>query len=55
MPFGYIQVLKETLRLYAIAPAITRYIPKDIVIDGIHIPGGVTATVMAIIYIEKFL
>uniref|UniRef100_A0A8C6SV54 Cholesterol 24-hydroxylase n=1 Tax=Neogobius melanostomus TaxID=47308 RepID=A0A8C6SV54_9GOBI len=37
------QVLKETLRLYATAPGTTRDIPEDIVIDGIHIPGGVTA------------
>uniref|UniRef100_A0A8C6WK66 Cholesterol 24-hydroxylase n=1 Tax=Neogobius melanostomus TaxID=47308 RepID=A0A8C6WK66_9GOBI len=37
------QVLKETLRLYATAPGTNRDIPEDIVIDGIHIPGGVTA------------
>ncbi|XP_041643826.1 cholesterol 24-hydroxylase-like [Cheilinus undulatus] len=36
------QVLKETLRLYPTAPGTSRDIPEDIVIDGIHIPAGVT-------------
>ncbi|XP_029281443.1 cholesterol 24-hydroxylase-like [Cottoperca gobio] len=35
------QVLKETLRIYPTAPATTRDVPNDIVIDGIHIPKGV--------------
>ncbi|KAM7368179.1 hypothetical protein PAMP_014425 [Pampus punctatissimus] len=35
------QVLKETLRIYPTAQGTSRYIPEDIVIDGIHIPGGV--------------
>ncbi|XP_053193219.1 cholesterol 24-hydroxylase-like [Scomber japonicus] len=36
------QVLKETLRLYPTAPGTSRDILEDIVIDGIHIPGGTT-------------
>uniref|UniRef100_A0AAY5L3H6 Cholesterol 24-hydroxylase n=1 Tax=Esox lucius TaxID=8010 RepID=A0AAY5L3H6_ESOLU len=36
------QVLKETLRLYPTAPGTSRSIPKNIVIDGIHIPAGTT-------------
>ncbi|XP_028996169.1 cholesterol 24-hydroxylase-like [Betta splendens] len=36
------QVLKETLRLYPTAPGTSREMAKDMVIDGIHIPGGVT-------------
>ncbi|KAK9531043.1 hypothetical protein VZT92_010494 [Zoarces viviparus] len=36
------QVLKETLRIYPTAPGTSREIQEDIVIDGIHIPGGVT-------------
>ncbi|CAJ1077233.1 cholesterol 24-hydroxylase-like [Xyrichtys novacula] len=36
------QVLKETLRIYPTAPGTSRDIPEDIVIDGIHIPAGVT-------------
>uniref|UniRef100_A0A1A8FS75 Cytochrome P450, family 46, subfamily A, polypeptide 1 n=1 Tax=Nothobranchius korthausae TaxID=1143690 RepID=A0A1A8FS75_9TELE len=35
------QVLKETLRLYSTSPGISRQIEEDMVIDGIHIPGGV--------------
>ncbi|KAM7395738.1 hypothetical protein PAMA_007152 [Pampus argenteus] len=35
------QVLKETLRIYPTAPGTSRDIPEDIVIDGIHVPGGV--------------
>uniref|UniRef100_A0AAQ6A1N0 Cholesterol 24-hydroxylase n=1 Tax=Amphiprion ocellaris TaxID=80972 RepID=A0AAQ6A1N0_AMPOC len=34
------QVLKETLRMYPTAPGTSREIAKDMVIDGIHIPGG---------------
>ncbi|GIY71948.1 cytochrome P450 315a1, mitochondrial [Caerostris extrusa] len=33
-------VIKETLRLYPIASFITRYLPKDVVIDRYHIPSG---------------
>uniref|UniRef100_A0A8C6SWQ3 Cholesterol 24-hydroxylase n=1 Tax=Neogobius melanostomus TaxID=47308 RepID=A0A8C6SWQ3_9GOBI len=36
------QVLKETLRIYPTAPGTSRDLPDDMVIDGIHIPGGVT-------------
>ncbi|XP_053193224.1 cholesterol 24-hydroxylase-like isoform X1 [Scomber japonicus] len=36
------QVLKETLRLYPTAPGTSRDLLEDIVIDGIHIPGGTT-------------
>ncbi|KAF1376366.1 hypothetical protein PFLUV_G00210780 [Perca fluviatilis] len=36
------QVLKETLRMYSTAPGTSREILEDIVIDGIHIPGGVS-------------
>nr|XP_033503761.1 cholesterol 24-hydroxylase-like [Epinephelus lanceolatus] len=36
------QVLKETLRIYPTAPGTSREVLKDFVIDGIHIPGGVT-------------
>ncbi|KAM9339329.1 cholesterol 24-hydroxylase-like [Symphorus nematophorus] len=36
------QVLKETLRIYPTAPGTSRDVPEDMVIDGIHIPGGIT-------------
>ncbi|XP_072301020.1 cholesterol 24-hydroxylase-like [Eucyclogobius newberryi] len=36
------QVLKETLRIYPTAPGTSRTLLEDMVIDGIHIPGGVT-------------
>lgn len=35
------QVLKETLRIYPTAPGTSRDVLEDILIDGIHIPGGV--------------
>ncbi|XP_076612084.1 cholesterol 24-hydroxylase-like [Chaetodon auriga] len=35
------QVLKETLRIYPTAPGTSRDVLEDIVIAGIHIPGGV--------------
>ncbi|XP_076027767.1 cholesterol 24-hydroxylase-like [Genypterus blacodes] len=35
------QVLKETLRLYPTAPVTSREVHEDMVMDGIHIPGGV--------------
>uniref|UniRef100_A0A3Q3R6H5 Cholesterol 24-hydroxylase n=1 Tax=Monopterus albus TaxID=43700 RepID=A0A3Q3R6H5_MONAL len=34
------QVLKETLRIYPTVPGVTRELPEDMVISGIHIPGG---------------
>uniref|UniRef100_A0A672ZYI5 Cytochrome P450, family 46, subfamily A, polypeptide 1, tandem duplicate 4 n=1 Tax=Sphaeramia orbicularis TaxID=375764 RepID=A0A672ZYI5_9TELE len=37
------QVLKETLRLYSTVPGTSRDILEDMVIDGIHIPGGCVA------------
>ncbi|KAM4521736.1 cholesterol 24-hydroxylase-like isoform 2-T2 [Odontesthes bonariensis] len=36
------QVLKETLRIYPTAPGTSREIVEDIVIDGIHIPRGLS-------------
>ncbi|KAG7508919.1 cholesterol 24-hydroxylase-like [Solea senegalensis] len=36
------QVLKETLRIYPTAPGTSRDVPVDMVIDGIHVPGGGT-------------
>uniref|UniRef100_A0A8C8EGG5 Cholesterol 24-hydroxylase n=1 Tax=Oncorhynchus tshawytscha TaxID=74940 RepID=A0A8C8EGG5_ONCTS len=36
------QILKETLRLYPTAPGTSRFIPNDIVINGIPIPAGVS-------------
>ncbi|XP_072218528.1 cholesterol 24-hydroxylase-like [Leuresthes tenuis] len=36
------QVLKETLRIYPTAPGTSRNILEDIVIDGIHIPRGLS-------------
>uniref|UniRef100_A0A674B784 Cholesterol 24-hydroxylase-like n=1 Tax=Salmo trutta TaxID=8032 RepID=A0A674B784_SALTR len=36
------KVLKETLRLYPTAPGTSRFIPNDIVINGIPIPAGVS-------------
>uniref|UniRef100_A0A667YQZ5 Cholesterol 24-hydroxylase-like n=1 Tax=Myripristis murdjan TaxID=586833 RepID=A0A667YQZ5_9TELE len=42
LPSIYLQVLKETLRLYPTAPGTSREVHEDMVINGIHIPGGVT-------------
>ncbi|KAJ8356538.1 hypothetical protein SKAU_G00193320 [Synaphobranchus kaupii] len=39
------QVLKESLRLYPPAPGTSRWVAEDIVLDGIHIPGGVVVFV----------
>ncbi|XP_026174316.1 cholesterol 24-hydroxylase-like [Mastacembelus armatus] len=36
------QVLKETLRIYPTVPGTSRELPEDMVIAGIHIPGGST-------------
>uniref|UniRef100_A0A3Q3EP87 Cholesterol 24-hydroxylase-like n=1 Tax=Kryptolebias marmoratus TaxID=37003 RepID=A0A3Q3EP87_KRYMA len=36
------QVLKETLRIYPTAPGTSRQIEEDMVIDGVHIPGGIS-------------
>ncbi|XP_058470443.1 cholesterol 24-hydroxylase-like [Solea solea] len=36
------QVLKETLRIYPTAPGTSRDVSVDMVIDGIHVPGGGT-------------
>ncbi|XP_042073725.1 cholesterol 24-hydroxylase [Haplochromis burtoni] len=35
------QVLKETLRIYPTAVGTSRDVAEDMVIDGVHIPGGV--------------
>ncbi|KAK7907122.1 hypothetical protein WMY93_015734 [Mugilogobius chulae] len=50
------QVLKETLRLYPTAPTTSRDVLEDIVIDGHHIPGGVTCMLSSYISsrLEKF-
>ncbi|XP_059211920.1 cholesterol 24-hydroxylase-like [Centropristis striata] len=50
------QVLKETLRIYATAPGTSRDVLEDIVIDGIHIPGGFTCAFMSYVTgrMEKF-
>ncbi|XP_036406286.1 cholesterol 24-hydroxylase-like [Megalops cyprinoides] len=39
------QVLKESLRLYPPAPGTSRWLSEDMVIDGIHVPGGVAVFV----------
>ncbi|MED6270185.1 hypothetical protein CHARACLAT_007399 [Characodon lateralis] len=36
------QVLKETLRIYPTAPGTSRDIKEDMMIDSVHIPGGVS-------------
>ncbi|XP_027896293.1 cholesterol 24-hydroxylase-like [Xiphophorus couchianus] len=36
------QVLKETLRIYPTAPGTSREIHGDMMIDGVHLPGGFT-------------
>ncbi|KAM6992081.1 cholesterol 24-hydroxylase-like [Tautogolabrus adspersus] len=36
------QILKETLRLYPTAPGTSRDLLEDMVIDGVHVPPGVT-------------
>ncbi|XP_073711658.1 cholesterol 24-hydroxylase-like isoform X1 [Misgurnus anguillicaudatus] len=38
------QVLKETLRLYPTAPATSRLLPEDMIINGLKIPGGCIAS-----------
>ncbi|XP_058847753.1 cholesterol 24-hydroxylase-like isoform X1 [Acipenser ruthenus] len=50
------QVLKESLRIYPPAPGTSRWIPEDTVIEGIHIPGGISATFNTYIMgrMEKF-
>ncbi|XP_070843790.1 cholesterol 24-hydroxylase-like [Chaetodon trifascialis] len=50
------QVLKETLRIYPTAPGTSRDVLEDIVIAGIHIPGGVTCMFSSYVTgrLEKF-
>lgn len=40
-----VQVLKETLRIYPTAPGTSRYLKEDMVIGGVHVPGGVICIV----------
>lgn len=40
-----IQVLKETLRIYPTAPGTSRELKEDMVIGGVHVPGGVICVV----------
>lgn len=40
-----IQVLKETLRIYPTAPGTSRELKEDMVIGGVHVPGGVVCVV----------
>ncbi|MGH0190641.1 UNVERIFIED_CONTAM: hypothetical protein FKN15_049007 [Acipenser sinensis] len=49
------QVLKESLRMYPPAPGTSRWIPEDTVIEGIHIPGGISATVSSIYILLGFI
>lgn len=39
------KVLKETLRLYPTAPGTSRELKEDMVIGGVHVPGGVVCVV----------
>ncbi|XP_034018676.1 cholesterol 24-hydroxylase-like isoform X2 [Thalassophryne amazonica] len=50
------QVLKETLRLYPTATFTSREIPRDIIIDGVHIPAGVACVFSSYVpgRMEKF-
>lgn len=41
----FLQVLKETLRIYPPAPGTSRDVAEDMVIDSIHIPGGFSVVV----------
>lgn len=34
--------LRETLRLYPVAPFVTRYMPNDVLLDGYQINKGVS-------------
>ncbi len=43
-------MLKETLRLYPTAPGTARDIQEDMVIDGVHIPGGVSCVVSNLVF-----
>jgi cytochrome P450 len=35
-------VVREALRLYPVAPFVTRYLPQDNLIGGYHVPAGVS-------------
>ncbi|GAA6213299.1 cholesterol 24-hydroxylase [Lates japonicus] len=50
------QVLKETLRLYPTAPGTSREVSEDMVIDGIHVPGGFSGVFSSFVSgrLEKF-
>ena len=34
--------IREALRLYPVAPFLTRYLPEDSLIGGYHVPAGVS-------------
>ncbi len=44
------QVLKETLRIYPPGPGTSRDVVEDMVIDGVHIPGGFTCIVSHLVF-----
>ncbi|XP_057208755.1 cholesterol 24-hydroxylase-like isoform X1 [Triplophysa rosa] len=50
------QVLKETLRLYPTAPGTSRWLPDDIIINGLKVPGGCAAIFSSYVSgrLEKF-
>lgn len=45
-------IIKESLRLYPIAPFISRYLPEDSVIGNYFVPKGVNEFILYFIYNE---
>lgn len=45
-------IIKESLRLYPIAPFISRYLPEDSVIGNYFVPKGVNQFILHIIQIN---
>jgi cytochrome P450 len=39
-------MLREALRLYPVAPFLTRYLPEDSLIGGYHVPSGVSISTL---------